>query len=127
MSATTDPTTLKARRILVADDEFMIASDVEFILRNAGADVRVAGTLEEALQSATEDALDGALLDMRLGTSSSLRVAEKLSERKIPFMFFSGQILPPEVTSRFPQARALVKPVDYGKLLDATAQMLRAH
>jgi DNA-binding NtrC family response regulator len=127
MSTATNASILKDSRILVADDEFMIAADLEFVLRDAGADVRLAATLDEALRSATDDELSGALLDVRLGTTSSLHVAEKLTERKIPFLFFSGQVLPPEISTKFPQARTLVKPVDYGTVLDAISQMLRAH
>jgi len=127
MPVTENPAALKDARILIADDEFMIAADLEFVFRNAGADVRMAATLDEALTAANGDPLDVALLDVRLGTASSLRVAEALAERKIPFLFFSGQILPPEISTRFPQARALVKPVDYGKLLDETARMIHTH
>lgn len=127
MSTATDASILKDSRILVADDEFMIAADLEFVLRNAGADVRLAATLDEALRSATDDELNVALLDVRLGTTSSLHVAEKLTEREIPFIFFSGQILPPTIREKFPDARALMKPVDYGKVLDAISELLRAH
>ena len=127
MSTAPDAAILKNSRILVADDEFMIAADLEFVLRDAGADVRLASTLDEALRAATNDELHGALLDVRLGTTSSLHVAEKLTEREIPFLFFSGQILPPELSAKFPQAPALMKPVDYGKVLEAISQLLRAH
>ena len=127
MPATNQPASLKDARILIADDEFVIAADLEFVFRNAGADVRMASTLDEALNVANGDPLDVALLDVRLGTASSLRVAEALAERNVPFLFFSGQILPPEISTRFPQARALVKPVDYGKLLDETARMIHTH
>jgi DNA-binding NtrC family response regulator len=123
-TAIENPAILKDARLLIADDEFMIAADLEFVFRNAGANVHMASTLDEALQAANAGELDGALLDVRLGTASSLGVAEALAQRKIPFLFFSGQILPPEISKRFPQAPALVKPVDYGKLLDVTAQML---
>jgi DNA-binding NtrC family response regulator len=125
MNAPANHAVLNDARILIADDEFVIASDLEFVLQNVGARVQIAGTLADALTLATNEELDAALLDARLGSESSLQVAEALAARQIPFLFFSGQLLPAEVLARFPQARALVKPVDYGKLLDATAQMVR--
>lgn len=50
-------------RVLVVDDEFLIAVAIEETLKDAGAAIVSAATLPEALKIATEEPLSAALLD----------------------------------------------------------------
>ena len=63
---------LAGRRILVVEDEALVAMDLEMILSDAGAEVvGPCLRLARALQFARGSGLDGALLDVRLGAQQS--------------------------------------------------------
>jgi len=114
---------LRGKRILVADDEFLILVGIEDALQDAGADVISAATLPEALKHAREDALSAALLDVRLGRQTTEAVADTLFERAVPFVFYTGQALPDEMRGKHSRAEVLVKPSKQAVFVDA---MVRA-
>jgi CheY-like chemotaxis protein len=111
---------LRGLRILVADDEIMIALDIEATLREAGASVvGPFTTLEGALKAAAEERLSAAILDIRLGQTTTGPVAEELSNRRIPVVFYSGQALPEEMHAHAPNAPLLSKPARQGAFVTA--------
>jgi DNA-binding response OmpR family regulator len=78
-------------KILVVEDNFLLAEMVDDSLRDWGlAAVGPAYRLREACQFARERALDGALLDVKLGESLCFPVCTILKMRKIPFVFMTG-------------------------------------
>jgi CheY-like chemotaxis protein len=78
-------------RILIVEDEPIIAMDVEAALHAAGAEISgVAATLDEALALVEAADLAGAILDLRLQGHSVRKVVDRLSERAIPFVFYTG-------------------------------------
>jgi DNA-binding response OmpR family regulator len=80
-----------ARRILIVEDETMIAMMVEDFLEELGWDVvGWAGGTERALAMARDADIDAALLDVNLGGEDIFAVADILSERHIPFVFATG-------------------------------------
>jgi len=106
-------------RILVLEDEILIAMDVEQICRDDGAtDVVIARTLEEA-EKAT--AFDAAVVDVMLGVDSTLPFAAKLRAGGIPFVFASGYSDTEEITSEFPDVRVVGKPYSGADLIMALA------
>ena len=112
-------------RILVVDDEFMIALDIEATLLEAGADVvALCMTLSEALSVAALEKVAIATLDIRLGRDTSEAVAALLAERGIPFVFYSGQSLPNEMRERWPRSLLVAKPAEPRQLVDALAAAL---
>lgn len=82
----------RQRRILVVEDEMMIAMLIEDMVTDLGHQVvGPAMTLDEALKLAVTAEIDCAILDMNLGHGNfSTPVATVLSERGIPFMFATG-------------------------------------
>ena len=85
--------TLKGRRILVVEDDYLIAEDVREELQKAGA--IVAGpvpSVSEALRLLEgEPSLDAAVLDVNLRDGErSVPIAEALEARAIPFLFATG-------------------------------------
>lgn len=81
---------LMGKRILIIEDEYLIASDLKRALTSAGAVVvGPAGTLETALSLAEQD-LDLALLDVNLDGDRSYSVANRLRHRSVPFAFLTG-------------------------------------
>lgn len=81
-----------SRRVLVVDDELLIAMDLELILTELGA--RVVGpatNLALALQLAATEQIDCAVLDVHLGEDVSVTpVVDTLKARSIPFVFATG-------------------------------------
>ncbi len=92
---TGDAAALTGRRILVAEDEFMIAKAVAMILEACGAEVLgPASSLKKALNLATRSAEDGridaALLDVNLRGEAVWPVVDALRERDVPVVLASG-------------------------------------
>ncbi|MES2814304.1 MAG: response regulator [Pseudomonadota bacterium] len=82
---------LTGRRILVVEDEFLIASVLCDMLEDSGAVVLgPAATVAEAMQMLHDNPVDAALLDMNLNGQWSDPVAEDLQARRIPFVFTTG-------------------------------------
>ena len=84
--------TLLNRRILVVEDEYLIAQDVQYDLEKAGA--TVLGPLPSVGQAlemiARTDHIDAAVLDVNLGHDTSFSIAQALTIRSIPFLFATG-------------------------------------
>jgi CheY-like chemotaxis protein len=80
-----------ATRILVVEDEFLIAIDIAGVLEQAGlAVVGPAATVRDALQAIEGDEVHGALLDAHLAGEPVGCIADALKARNIPFAFVSG-------------------------------------
>src|SRR5262249_62027606 len=79
------------RRVLIVEDEAMIAGLIESILRAAGwSVVGPIATLERALATIERERLDAALLGVRVNGHDAFAVADVLVKRNIPFIFVSG-------------------------------------
>ena len=78
-------------RILIVEDEPIVAINYAAILRQAGIEVvGPVGTLEQALHVIERESLTGALLDLTLFGQSAEPIAVALIERKVPFVIVSG-------------------------------------
>lgn len=83
--------TLQGKRVLLVEDEPIVAMTAEDILCDLGAEVvGPVAYLEQALQLATSDALDIALLDVNLNGRMSHPVAEALRKRGVPYVVATG-------------------------------------
>lgn len=82
---------LQGARILVVEDEFLLAMDIESAIRGAGGEVvGPLVSLEEAVATAKREELNAAVLDLNLRGQMSYPVAEVLGSRNIPFLFATG-------------------------------------
>lgn len=82
---------LDGMRVLVIEDEALVAMLIEDILADLGCIVAGTATrLEEAIGLAGSLAFDVAILDMNLDGFRTDSVAEALAERGIPFLFATG-------------------------------------
>ena len=78
-------------RVLVVEDEAMIAMLAEDMLDMAGCTLAgIASTLAEGLAAAERDDFDVAMLDMNLDGERSTPIADRLRERGLPFIFTTG-------------------------------------
>jgi len=115
---------LVARRILIVEDETMIAMMVEDFLEELGWDVvGWAGGLERALAMARNSDIDAALLDVNLSGQDTFAVADILCERHIPFAFATGYGAD-GVADRFQDVPTLTKPFQRDELERALGQAM---
>lgn len=78
-------------RILVVEDEMMIALEIDDALEALGCEVvGPVATVERALELSRQGGLDGAILDIAVRDGRTYAVAEVLSNRGVPFVFASG-------------------------------------
>ena len=84
--------TLTGRRVLVVEDESLVAMLLETILEDMGCTpVGPAGTIEDGLAMVADPApLDAALLDVNVAGRQVFPVAEALKARGVPFVFSTG-------------------------------------
>jgi DNA-binding response OmpR family regulator len=68
------------KRVLIADDEPNIVTSLEFLLRQKGYDVRVAGAGDEALRAVAEFGPELVLLDVMMPRMSGYDVCQKIRE-----------------------------------------------
>ncbi|MEM9795100.1 MAG: response regulator [Pseudomonadota bacterium] len=110
--------------ILLVEDSAIIAMDTTDILEEAGcALVLTAPDVETALSHLeTESEITAGVLDVNLGATTSLRVAEALVERDIPFLLTTGYDDDP-VESGYPAATVLMKPFGTQDLVDAVSSL----
>ena len=86
-----DSTVLRGRRILVVEDEAIVAMMLEEMLRDLGCHVvGPAMTVSEALAAVAENTLDLAILDVNVSREPVYPVAELLRSRNIPVIFSTG-------------------------------------
>ena len=87
-----DTLSLQGRRVLVVEDDYIMAEDLKAELESFGALVLgPVPTLQYAFDRlASEPALDGAVLDINLGGDLVYPLADLLRARRIPFVFATG-------------------------------------
>lgn len=108
-------------RILIVEDEMTIAMMLEDMLETLGHHaVAVAARLPQAMELAEACEVDLAILDVNLDGQTSFPVAEKLRERRIPFVFATGYGSA-GIDPGFADVRVLKKPFLIGDLKDAVA------
>jgi DNA-binding response OmpR family regulator len=116
-AATSRTEAAPARRVLVAEDEFLVYLALEDELRDKGFEVLGPFTSVAEIRAAVaRESIDMALLDINLGGEMIFPVADELVARNIPFIFLSGyaSAVVPERYSAVPR---LDKPFDPQKLL----------
>ncbi|MBZ9703926.1 MULTISPECIES: response regulator [unclassified Mesorhizobium] len=114
---------LDGLRILVLEDEFLIAMDVEQLCRDHGADdvVLVRDLAEiDGRQVATQ--FDAAIVDLMLGGTPTFDFASRLRETGVPFVFASGYSDADEIKVAFPGIRLVSKPYSGEDLVEAVAR-----
>src|SRR5579871_2999865 len=116
---------LNGSRILVVEDEFIIAMEIQGSLEEAGATVvGPAYTVESALAMLDHETISAAIVDLRLGRDSATPVAAALAERHIPFVFYTGQPPGDPIRCAWPETGVLAKPASGEEIVQAIAGIL---
>jgi CheY-like chemotaxis protein len=112
-------------RILLVEDNALLAMTTDDILRCAGADIAgPVGTLREAEQLASHEALSAALLDIKLHADEVWPVARILVERGVPFVFCSGHFDRDSLPNEWADYPILTKPVRANRIIDSLADVI---
>ena len=111
------------RLVLVVEDEFLIAMDLEQLLRRHGWRVLgPAATVDQALRLLQGATPDVALLDVNLGGEPVTPVAAELRARGVPFVLASAYDHLGLAAAALAGAPSVGKPTDERRLLAALAQ-----
>jgi DNA-binding response OmpR family regulator len=115
---------LAGRRVLLVEDEALIALDMDEALRAAG--VTVIGPISSLAAGnaiAGEVAVDAALLDINLAREPVWPMAEVLARRGVPILFLTGYGSL-ELPASLAACARLEKPVSHDILLSRLAKLL---
>jgi ActR/RegA family two-component response regulator len=119
MRARANDRPLAGRKILILEDELLIALELSDVLRSFGAAVLgPAGRLDDARELIVAEPPDAAVLDVKLDGELSLPLARELAEAGVLVVVLTGYVRQhlPEGYGDFP---LLAKPVNEQKLFDA--------
>lgn len=93
-----------ACRVLIVEDEAIIAMDLEMMLQDEGCDVvATVASVKTALEQLGKHEIDCAFLDINLGHEQVFPVADELARKGVPFALLSGH------------TRAVVPPAHHGR------------
>ena len=114
-------------RILVVEDEYLLADELALELADEGAVVlgpapsvkRALGLLEG------EASLDGAILDLNLGGEPAFPVADALIDRSVPLIFTTGYDAG-AIPERFAHIPRCEKPINIGRITAALGKVIHA-
>ena len=116
---------LSGAHILVVEDDFLISTELDMILADAGATVvGPCRTVAQAERVIAGSQISAAILDFRLGDATTLPVAAQLHRHGIPFVFFTGQTNAPQIESACPGAKVISKPFQRRTIIAALADVL---
>lgn len=117
------PLPLAGCRVLVLEDEYYLAADLEAALKSAGA--QVVGPISElskALEQLAYDGFEIAVVDVNLQGESAYKVADELQRQGIPFVFatgYSAHIIP----ARFHNVTRWEKPYNMDEIIADIVQL----
>jgi two-component sensor histidine kinase/ActR/RegA family two-component response regulator len=118
---------LAGLRVLVVEDQLVIAMDVEAVLADHGVKaIDTAATSSEALRILSSNPPDVAVLDVNLGQGTSIPVAEELRRQRIPFVFATGYGDTAMIPQSLAGAPVVRKPHDPATLVAAVAASLQS-
>ena len=116
---------LDGLNILVAEDDLRLARQLEQAIMDAGGYVvGPADTVSDALRLMNVERVDGAILDTLLHREVPTLLAERLSDKKVPFVFHADVRPPDELRARFPLTPVCLKSMDVVALVDALSDYL---
>jgi DNA-binding response OmpR family regulator len=118
-------------KIFLVEDEPLIGMELAMSLEDAGADVEgPIASVEAALLLLKDSSMDSrpnvALLDYRLGTSTSEPIARYLRDMSIPIVFYSGSIKDAQPIADECHCRILTKPSTEAMIVQALLDAMTA-
>ena len=120
-----EPTFKLSGAAMVVEDNLIIAMDASDILSDFGAGVvHIAASVAEAFRVANANTISLAVLDINLGSETSLPVAQFLAARNIPFVLASGYGTLSDSLAQYPAAPVVAKPYTKESLIKALSRLI---
>ena len=118
---------LQGARILIAEDDAILALDVREIFRQAGAEiVGPAATLRQTLLMISAFRISAALLDVNLRDAEVFPAARALQDRGTGIVFYTGYAYVDSLRRGWPGAHVLTKPAPPVLLISTIRRACRA-
>jgi DNA-binding response OmpR family regulator len=115
---------LRGRRVLVVEDEALESLMIEDLLTQAGCTViGPAASTDSALALIEQEAIDCAVLDVKLLDGPVFPVADTLAARGVPFVFATG-CAAEAISARYAGVPRIDKVYDNAQLLGAVSVTL---
>ena len=120
------PLPLDGRKILLVEDEYLIAEDVAAMLREAGGQViGPAASLPMGVRLAEQSELiDAAVLNIDLQGVEVYPLADELLVRGVPFLFLTGYG-DDQIPEKYAGIRCCNKPVSAASVINEVRGLLR--
>ncbi|OKO83090.1 response regulator [Bradyrhizobium sp. AS23.2] len=116
---------LNGCRVLIVEDEYFLANDLEEALKSHGASiVGPFGDFDAAYRRAARDHFDVAIIDINLHAKTAYPIADELMRQRIPFVFYTGydsNVIP----VRFAGVKLWQKPFDPFELVEDIGRLCR--
>lgn len=118
---------LADKRVLIVEDEFVVALNVATeVAARGGVVIGPVATVEGALEAIKNTDVDGAILNFNLRGRVSFPVADALADRHVPFVFATGYEIPHDVPARHMRAAQFEKPTAPGVICCAIEAAMSA-
>jgi two-component sensor histidine kinase/CheY-like chemotaxis protein len=118
------PQALSELEFLLVEDQMLIAADVEAMLADEGiTKVTTSPSVSDALRRLKDFTPDVAILDVNLGSTTSLPIAEELLRRDVPFIFATGYSDRSAIPATF-SAPVVRKPYEVTAIMSAVHKVL---
>lgn len=109
-----------SRRILIAEDEMIVAHDLCDTVEEAGFEVEGPHPgISAAMLAFQKEKPDAAILDVELTDGSVFSFARALKAENIPVIFHSSSLSKTEIEDKFPNAIVRTKPCPPTSMLNA--------
>jgi len=113
-------------KILIVEDDYYQACDAEAVLYEQGAEiVHTTAQLDAVSSILSKHEIDMAILDINLGSETTINLARNLANCKVPFLFHTGydaKTLPEDLRG----APIVVKPSSVEELLGGLVELWSA-
>ncbi len=117
---------MRGQRVLVVEDEALIAMQIEDALHQAGCTVvGPASRIADAFDLLYGEGADAALLDVNVAGDRSFALADILASKGVPFAFVTGFEANSTVPERFHGVPVVAKPFATTELVDAVDRLTR--
>lgn len=109
-----------SRRILIAEDEMIVAYDLCETVEEAGFQVEGPHSgISSAMLAFQKEKPHVAILDVELTDGNVFSFARTLKAENIPVIFHSGSLSKQEIENKFPEAIVRIKPCPPTSMLEA--------
>jgi len=124
-SGCTGKPSLHGCRVLIIEDEYLLASELEEVLRASRAEIiGPIHDLDSAFEQVAAGGFDVAIIDINLHGQQSYEIADELKRIGVPFLFATGygeDVIP----ARLRDVVRFEKPYNMSKLLEYVGKLCR--